>query len=174
VIEFEAHPKVHSRNLSVEGIWIIIFNPISGIASELREAISKKDFDSFCHLINPRSKAFVKTLYSHFENKKNNFNRIKKNPILIGVTYGPKIIARCLFTWPHRNYIFTFVPHYGGNLSPKNFKTYQYFKNGSVNYLDALILIQKPLLTKLEKTTLQKLPAEVSHSNLGYANNVYQ
>jgi len=171
-MEFETHPKVHSRNFSVEGIWIIISKPISGITSELREAISKKDFDNFCYLINPRSKAFVKTIDGNIDNKKNNFNRIKRNPVLVDVTYGPKIIARCLFTLPHQNYIFTFVPHNGGNLSPKNFKTYQYFKNGPVNHLDALILIQKPILTKLEKAILQKVPAEVSHSNLGYANNV--
>ncbi len=165
VIEFEI-TKTRIKNFPSSGIWIIISKPSSTIIPELREAISKNDFNQLESLLKLGSKSFVKVYENSIEYKKNLFNSIQEIPILADVTYGLKILAKCLFILPEQNYIFTFIPYYGDNLSMKDFRMSQYFKYGSVNLLNTLILIKKPILTDLEKSIFQKVPNEISRADL--------
>jgi hypothetical protein len=169
VIEFEIQDQI--RDFPKSGIWIIIAKPRSTIISEVRESISKKDMDNLCYLINPRSKAYVKTIDRYMADKKNFLKRNKSIFVLMELTYSHKTILYCQASIHHQNYIFTFVPYNGGNLSHKNFKITQYYKNECNEFFDKLILLQKPFLTNLEKTINQKVPAEVSQDNLGPTKN---
>ena len=60
------------------------------------------------------------------------------------VTYGPKILSNYLFLLPGQNYMFTFIPYYGGNLSAKDFRISQYFNNGYIDLFNTLIIIKRP------------------------------
>jgi hypothetical protein len=171
VIEFETTLKTQIKNFPRSGIWIIISQPLSKIISELREAISKKDYDRFDFLVNPGSKAFVKAIENKIENKTKLFNSIRDIPVIAEVTYGPKLLARCLYILPELDYMFTLVPYYGGNLSTKDFRISQYFKKGYVEHLDVVIVIKRPILTDLEKIIFQKIPEEISQADLKVVND---
>ena len=131
VIEFKITPKTQIKNFPRNSIWIIISKPFSTIISELIEIISKKDFDRFDFLVNVGFKAF-KTIEKSFANKSKPFNLIQEISVLAEVYYESKIISKYLFLFLEQNYIFTFVPYYGGNLSAKDFRISQYFKYGFV------------------------------------------
>ena len=148
IIEFESIPKTHIRNFPSSGIWIIISNPSSTIISEVSEVISKKDFDQLGFLLNLGSKSFIKVHENSIENKIKLFNSYQEIPVLTGVSYGSKIIAKCIFILTEQGYMIIFILYHVGNLSAKDFRISQYFKYGFVNLLNSLILTEELILTE--------------------------
>jgi hypothetical protein len=95
-------------------------------------------------LINVGSKEYFKTFEKSITNKKYLFNSIQEIPVLMDVTYGPKILSNYLFQLPGQNYMFTFIPYSSGNLSAKDFRISQYFNNGYIDLFNTLIIIKRP------------------------------
>jgi hypothetical protein len=144
VIEFETTLKTQIKDFPSSNIWIVVSRPSSTIILELREAISKKDFDRLDFLVNVGSKEYFKTIEKSFVDTNKPFNSIQEILVLMDVTYGPKILANYLFQLPGQNYMFTFIPYSGGNLSAKNFRISQYFNNGYIDLFNTLIIIKRP------------------------------
>jgi hypothetical protein len=153
VVETEDVPPNKLTFLPEGSISIFVAEVGSAALTALRVNLEAKKYDQFREALGKQLDRLPKLANS----KTKVFQNIAAVPVFGEVSYAGKTLSTAFQVHRTLPVNFAFLPYLGGKLKHDSFKLTQYAK-GHPKPLEALVVLRKPELTRVERDLLKKIP----------------
>jgi hypothetical protein len=164
VIELEDVPPGKLTFLPEGSISIFVAQRRSPSLEALHSTLRGSDYDAFREALGTNLKRLSRLIG---ERKPFHGGSFRNAPVLGDVSYKGRILSRAFMVSETLPVNFAFLPYLGGDLDHEGFELTQYAKRSGA--LEALIILRKPKLTRVEQDLLKQIPPEQSSLQIGDA-----
>ena len=162
VVELDDVPKGKLSFLPEGSIAIFVAEQKSPNLETLHATLRSGDYNAFRETLGGNLKRLSRLISAREPFHKGS---VKNAPVLGEVSYSGKTLSRAFMVSEALPVSFAFLPYLGGKLDHKQFALTQYSK--ASQGMEALIILRKPDLTKVEQDILKQIPADQATLQIG-------